>query len=450
MAYDYNSGVKLFSTTSSPRVVFIGDSITANGAFTTSQEIAYNDIGYSAWVRRLCADRIYSPVSFNFGVSGWITAEILGNQIPLALAQSPDIAVVMAGRNDAQTGIVAGPDTKRGSTQYNLRKIYDALQDAGVIVIAVKILSQTFSEWPASANELLALNTNNWIDTQKSFRRGFYVVDCGQAYDDQTSTTHWVPKTGYINASDNTHPASWGAYAIGNQIATLINTLYPSWRLRQQNVDDVYDAVNNPYGSLLPNQMFTGSGGSTSGGTTGTVATGWTLFGQNLISAAAAGSKSTTSDGRITQVVTISGTANGSNGFVSLQAAATATNCKIGETIEGSVDVSYGATTNIMAVEAFIQTEETGIFYTKGDGKSSLLTPAVGYSLPTDNAASGSPALSSLAYQLRTPQHTFQDAPTSVQLWLRMWFLNPISSGTVAGTFSFASPSLKKVPPVSQ
>lgn len=427
------------------KMVFLGDSITANAAFITTTNNEFADYGFATWLRRFLNGRVYSPISYNFGVPGWVTSQIL-SQVPQALALNPDICVVMGGRNDAQSGLPIAPDTTPGTTEYNLRQIYDQLQAGGCTVVAIKVLSQTFSMWPAASNELNALQINNWIETQKSFRRNFLVVDNGNTYDDQTSVAHWQPKLGYINTADNTHPAQWGSWAIGQNAANQISTLLPNWRLSIQNVDDVYDPVNNPGGNLLLTQMFQGTGGNSTGCTTGTsMATNWVTNFNLPTGTTVSCTKGTTTDGRVTQIFTIAGTGTGTNGWIGMASTMTNGNFNAGDTIVCQVDVNFGTTTNVASVEMWFQPLENGVSYVFGDGKAAAGTGAQGWTLPTETAAAGSPALSSMAYSLITPPRTLTAAPTSAQMWIRVYFVTPLSGAATAGTFNFASPSCRKV-----
>ena len=445
------------ATANFPRATYVS-SVTGAGATTTLVNTAnnrnYNAIGYATWARLLSNIRGWSPLTYNFGVSGYTTAQMLST-MPQMLALRPDVCVIMAGRNDAQTGVTPGPDTTPGTTEYNLRIMYDEAQAANCIVIAVKVLSQTFAEWPAASNELFALQINNWIEAQKTFRKGFYVIDCGNVYDDPTNTTHWIPRTNYIDAGDTTHPTTWGAYQIGNLIAATINAIWPNWRLPIMNVDDVYDAVNEPYGNLLPQPMFTGTGGTgCTGQCSGNLATGWAAQVANVLGSTIALSKTTwpttgqAGGGQGAQTVAVSGTANGSNGRFQLDTVMTAANFNAGDIVECSVLATWGATTNIAAVRAYLSETESGSNTVNADGYSSLLTPVSGYSLPTDSTNTNAP--SAITEQLMTPRYTVGVTPSLAQFWIQIDYISPLSSATVAGTFQFASPSCRKVQSASQ
>lgn len=441
---DASVGSNIFNGKS---MAFVGDSYTARGVSITSTITIDYNLGYSYWAKQLSNNRLWSPPSYNVGVNGSATAAMLSTYLPQALALNPSVVVIMGGRNDTQNSSIAvGPDTTPGTITYNLRQMYNMCQAQGAIVIAVKILSHTFAQWNGAANQLKAIQVNRWIDQQKLLRNGFYVVDTSDVYDDPTAS-HWQPKTNYVDSGDNVHSTLWGAYQVGNKIATVINTLFPDWRLTMRNVDDVYDATNNPSGNLLPNVQFAGTGGTLSGGPTGSIATGWTALGQSLLGSAMACSKSTYTDGRVSQVVTISGSANGSLGKAQLEQDVTAANVNAGDTLEAQIDVSWGVTTNIAGVHMYLQTTESGTNYFSRVGQSAGLSQ-VGYALPSDNG-SGSPALSSQSMTLVTPRRTLSAAPSAVKLWIWIEYLTPLSTATVAGTFTFGSPSVYKVPAAS-
>jgi hypothetical protein len=72
----------------------------------------------------------------------------------------------------------------------------------------------------------------------------------------------------------------------GNDLGLVINSVYPDIANSQQGaifgtngLSDVYDATNNPRGSLITNATLAGTGGSNAGAyATGSVANSWTVF----------------------------------------------------------------------------------------------------------------------------------------------------------------------------
>jgi len=449
-ADEYFPSPQPLSNSGAPVVAFMGDSITARGANIGATTIASENIGFAYWVGALTGYRVWSPVYNNFGINGNSTPQMLARMSSM-LAVHPDICIFEAAINDVQGLPSAGPDTTPGTVEYNLRQMYDEAQAANCIVIAVTIPSvTTFSYWNGGGNsELIALQVNEWIRRQKTFRKGFYVADLAASYDDPTNTTHWAPRTNFGDPNSLPHPMTWGAYAQAVPVAAIINALYPQWRAGIANVDDVYNATYNPTGNLLPNQMFTGNGGGFSGGgtTSGSIASGWTVFTNSLLGSAVAASKTAWSDGSPAQTLVISGTANGSGGIVSAEIGMTAGNFNVGDTIECRMLAAWGATTNISMVRLMFQDVENSTADFLQDGDNDASSPQAGYSLPTDTTNANAPA--SLSIALITPQWKVASTVSFPQLWLQIGYVTPLSSATVAGTFQFAKPECRKVPVAS-
>ena len=437
-------------------LVFVGDSYTARGVFSTVTDLEDANEGFSYWAKQLSNNRFWSPPSYNFGVVGVLTSSMLVNQMPSALGISPSVMVILGGRNDAQTGVSALPDTTPGTTTYNLRQMYEQCATAGAAVIAVKILSTAAAEWPNTTYELQAILTNRWIDQQALLRPNFYVVDCASVYDDASAST-WQPKTGYVDSGDLTHPTLWGAYQIGNSVASVLNKLLADWRVSPRNPSDFFGTgpTGNTYGNVLVNTGWTGTAGSFSGtGASGTVGSGWQLNTANAFGVGCTASKGTGPDGRISQILWIGNTGTtgtaGAVKLISTAAGLVAGNFNAGDVIEASVDVVIGPTTTLNSVRLFMLTTENGTSFTTGAGKASGLN-LTGYALPTDgNTGGGSPANSPLSYTIYTPRRTLTAAPTVAQLNIWSEFPSPLTGPTpIGGTLTFYSPTIRKVPPAS-
>lgn len=435
------------------RLGFVGNSLTSRGQLASSPVFGDTIIGFTTWVKLLTKHRCYSPYTLNFGVPGTNTIQY-DSQVTAALAAGCDIVVIGGVRNDAAGGLAVFPDTTPATITYNMRSAINRLLDAGVTVIAYTEPPPAYSTWFAPLNEWVALQYNRWLRAQKSVRRGLYVAELDPAFADITATDHWKPKANYIDGTDNVHPTTWGAYAFATPIANIINAIVPDQFKTIQNVDDYFDATSNPYGNLLgaasfqAGQMFAGTGGTATGGATGNIASGWVLTGASAGGATVVGSKVSYSDGRSAQRVVVSGTATVTNGKANLNTAGGAIawgSINANEIVEASAEVSFGATTNIVSVDAFLFTTVGGVGYTLEAAASSILTPAAGYGMPTE---SGGPA-ASLSLILKTPPFNLTATPTGMQFFLSVGFVSPLTAAPVAGTFDFVSPQVAKVPPAT-
>jgi lysophospholipase L1-like esterase len=286
--YDFNhKGLRAqIGAPEGPTVALIGTSITDQNSknvqppLTGPSRTWYTD-GYATWLRILSNQRINLPVDNDFGVSG-DTFQNIYDRLDTAFAVEPDYLIIEGGSNDI------------GS------KTYEELRD-----IWLKIVLKVHNEgivpvilpMPPRAGAVL---TAAQIRTQHRFyvfqreyclkNRGFLFVDYYGYWLDQTSTTS-VPLANYVKA-DNLHPMATGAYYMGKAIWEVLQTALP---LRQSVVNayaDLYNATDNPTGTLLYNttsnrSTMAGTGGTetanasltyTGGGTGGGLAAGWTFL----------------------------------------------------------------------------------------------------------------------------------------------------------------------------
>jgi len=126
------------------RFVVLGDSV-AEGLCEPLD--GYSDL---QWADRIAAElRAVTPelAYLNLGVSGLRTREILATQLERALAFQPDLALVVAGGNDA---FPATYDADRVDRELTL--IITALQDAGADVMTLGMFDISYS--PAVADWL--------------------------------------------------------------------------------------------------------------------------------------------------------------------------------------------------------------------------------------------------------------------------------------------------------
>ncbi len=269
-----------------PVFAMIGTSITDQNTknvqppFATPSRTWYTD-GYATWLRILSNQRINFPVENDFGQSGDTFAQIY-NRLGSAFAVKPNYLIIEGGSNDITV-----------LTYEQLRdawlKIVLAVQDEGIVPVIMPM--------PPRAGVVL---TAAQIRTQHRFyvfqreyclkNKGFLFVDYYGYWLDQTSTTS-IPLANYVKA-DNLHPMATGAYYMGKALWEVLQTVLP---LRQSVVNgyaDLYNAVDNPTGTLLyttttNRSTLAGTGGTetananltyTGGGTGGGLAAGWTFL----------------------------------------------------------------------------------------------------------------------------------------------------------------------------
>lgn len=261
--------------------VCIGDSISnRNGPYLTAtgetDQRYYPQIGFFNHARVALGQRVY--LSNNFAVSGKRSDEVLADQVPqvLALDPKPSFCTVLAGVNDIQQGKSAAWVIDA------LGDIYDALADAGILVIAGTVMPASVIN---TGGEIAAwYAVNQWIKAQGLTRKRFHVVDFAAPL----CATDGTPKTNALADESGTflHPTALAAALMGARLAPVLATLFPPV--------DPFPTPGDP-ASIGPGPFMVGTGGSKGTGITGNVATGWTL--QPIGTATAVGSKVARTDG---------------------------------------------------------------------------------------------------------------------------------------------------------
>lgn len=287
MSSNFSSPGSTGSTNTSRSAVFaaIGDSQILNGN-TTGININSGIINMAAQFTR---QKIYFPPGNNVAIGGTQLASIYAT-LPTALALKPDFLVFDGGTNNIGNTTVASAKT----TLYSI--IRDTL-NAGVIPIFVPITPRTFS-WSASFGYFIeifnrAVKELGYGRPDLVAAAGLppnklpYILDESKSWDYASTIGGFNP--GWIG-SDGLHWAYGAGVSFGAQIADIVNSLRPgTMGLYTTSPYDVYDATNNPTGSLISiggvnRGLFAGTTGSkttnanpTSLTPTGNVATNWEI-----------------------------------------------------------------------------------------------------------------------------------------------------------------------------
>lgn len=256
------------------RAVFLGDSITAGSS----------GLSYIFPSMMYAGGRFYAPPDANQGIGGNTTAQMLA-RIASSTDLLPKVLVVLGGTND-----ITGLSSTAAEIESNLRGIYDAAEAAGSQVVAVTITPRNDSSWENNPTAYEAVRTavNIWIKSQSDVK----AVDMDAAgFDPSTMTLEGL------------HPNRVGAYLIGQEVGGAMASLADTGSMLYVDPSDWDD--------LLDDNDLAGTAGSKAGvggNVSGDVATGWHLD-TNVGGITVVGSKTTTSDGYVKQVITISGTA---------------------------------------------------------------------------------------------------------------------------------------------
>lgn len=258
------------------RAVLIGDSITAaNKSDSGSTVRAYNSRGWFTFLQYACNHCFEHDTALNFAVSGYDSTNVL-EQLSAIIETKPDIAFILIDTNAVKELQSVATITGR------LNTIYQTLGAAGIKVVAIPILPRSTWDTLSAPNIIIARNilngVNNYIRTYNLLSTTVYkiiVADPSKYMVDPASTTG----DPYADQTlDGLHPSTKGHYSMFRAVYEQIHEILPTFGYASFGTQsDVYDATNNPRGNLLTNGTFTGTGGSTGSGTSGTVAAGWAL-----------------------------------------------------------------------------------------------------------------------------------------------------------------------------
>lgn len=264
-------------------IACIGDSISAHNSSTPTFGASFNSNGFIGWAQFLLRNRIQFDGSLNFGVAGDTTTQMMV-RLPLVVAAAPSFCTVLGGTNDY-------PLLPVSTTIANLQTMITTLAKAGIRPIWFPILPRG-----VTGTNKAFYNQVNWVMRNWCRKYGYIVCDCGAALIN--------PVTGDLptsESSDNLHPNTYGAYLMGQVLAATLDKLLPVDDLLVYDPLDTFDAVNNPFGCLIPNPLCTGTTGTKFSAMTGNYLTSWTsvpVGGSAMVTGGTVvGSKTTPTDG---------------------------------------------------------------------------------------------------------------------------------------------------------
>lgn len=238
------------------RTVIFGDSLTdvCGGTQLDGSIESYFANGYFSWANTFLKQKL--DLIVNAGVSGNNTTQMLARISADVIAYTPDIVIVFGGVNDI-TG-VSDSSTRIAAiatVKANLGEIYDRLNAAGVLVVAVPI-------WPIDATDLTnshgrqALSEINWWIRKQGYERRVVVADMGLGFGDRSTAAEILYEAGGHPAytTDGIHPTATGACVAGRILADCLSPLLG-------HVDPI--EPYNDYTNLLKNPALLGATGAT-------------------------------------------------------------------------------------------------------------------------------------------------------------------------------------------
>lgn len=342
----YSEPYKNYIGYNCPRIAFAGDSITAITPYSTASALGNHPYAPSSWLLPMLGQRARTDPTLIFGVSGDTSTQLLA-RIDAVCNSVADIVVILIGTNDINNA--SGTTLLSRFTTYksNMLTMIDRLIAAGKTVIIQPPLPRNVA---TAENRNILIQMRNWTNSLAWIgKRNLFIADASVDYGDPLSTTY-APRSGYDY--DGLHPQARGAYEISKSLYRVLDKILPPFSQQLFSVADVYEATYNPTGNLLTNGILDGTSGtkSTTQGLTptGDVATSWgTSFsapysgGTALSGLTVVSSKGVTTDGRIENILTVSGSYTGDvdSYFGISQAVASLSRIQAGDAIEAMGEI---------------------------------------------------------------------------------------------------------------
>lgn len=280
-----------------------GDSRSAQYRDSTTGQIIRN-LGWQYFATMAGGGRYEFPPELDFAVSGQSTADIAARfeaTVSGMKAAGATVLTLMAGTNNPGLGV------SLTTAKANFTTFAQRAQQEGFLLIIIAELPCGDSSFPAARKSTADLAYQNdlrlWLRTvlARTYSRNVIVHDPYPYYVQPTSTTG-DSKVGYNY--DGLHPSPLGARILGENVAAVLNSIFPPLNILPTSQADLFNATTNPFGCLNTNPMFVGDTSGTADGISKlTMPTGVT----------AAYTKGTDSDGFPTQIVTLSGTPTTAN-----------------------------------------------------------------------------------------------------------------------------------------
>lgn len=274
------------------KMVAVGDSLIGNhmlgsgkvSGSTSGYQTVKTQIGYLNWFQALY-NYPFSTFAAHRGVSatttgmlrtrGWCkgipSERTYGTLSRLndIVVEKPNVVFLTIGTNDIRD---SGAELEQ--IKGNIQEILDRLFACGTTVWMTTVFPRNSFDSGAlmfsTAQETMRLALNNWMRALPTFYRNqLILLDCEEVLLDED--------TGELDTRytyDGLHLNSLGAYVVAKHVVgPKFEEIYgqgPKWTAYPKD----YDATYSPYGNLLTNSTFTGTGGSLVTAT-GVVPTSW-------------------------------------------------------------------------------------------------------------------------------------------------------------------------------
>lgn len=207
----------------------------------------------------------------NAGVAGNNTAQCLARVDTEVIPYAPTACEVCIGTNDLVPGAQI-ENLPQDQTLKNIEAIYKKLRNAGIWVRAYSVLPRAGLNATQAAR---ILEINEFIRKYWSANAGGEYVDIFTKTVDPTSTVI-APRSGILG--DGTHPASVGAFTIGQIVAPYLSSArWVANSVLPCSVAQDY-AINSAVAQYVRNPLCTGTSGTLPSGNTGSAPDHFTAF----------------------------------------------------------------------------------------------------------------------------------------------------------------------------
>lgn len=319
------------------RVAMIGDSRCANGDIEATsgfpkvpylQNIMWWANFYSYGKFSLSRDR-------NFGVTGERTWQIL-DRVDAALAAS-DAAfwLCVFTVNDVTTFT---PAETREYADALIKKLVDAGRMPIIVCETPRGLDG--GTFPFTGGDLQNHLANAEALRIISQKYNCILIDPWPLMLDYNST-YFTFRVGYT--VDEVHLAAGGAMVIGKMISDIVGPLLSPGRTIPHAGFDIFQATNNPYGSLISNPTMVGGAGTNGAGSSGVVATSYNSRCQDAAMTVACAKITEAGTDRVYQKLTIAGTPTTTVGFAEMQIAVDVSQLVVGASYVAKAEIMLEA-----------------------------------------------------------------------------------------------------------
>lgn len=334
-------------------VVYFGNSLVAS-MYTAAAPIYSNlNDGFGTWANASAQALPFVPLTGNLGIAGNTTTDML-SRIATVTAVNPAIVVMDGGVNDVLA------DVSASTILSNLQACYTAILLSGT---TKRIIQTTIAPFYAPTTLSPAQEA-----VRQAVNVGLYSIPGISVVNlEAVVTASDVLADGY-------HYNTLGASKVGAAVGGALAAAFTS--------GDIFTLLTNTYS---PNATLSGTGGSLSGGATGVVATGFTLFGDFLGGAAVVGAKETFA-GAEWQTLTISGNYTGDNRQAFLDGNSASTGLIATDRVEGIFEIFATGLVAIQSINITVSVVDAGFSFlliAKGGVAAGAATTAMPSSMPT-------------------------------------------------------------------